>query len=234
MLFRSHMVAYSIDPKEAYLTEKGIQEIKSTLAKDIFRQDLISIYDRYNRYRNDLRAGSRSRIAEIIKEINANTFENEYLEELLIKLCDMLKRSKGKKQYGYLSPSAKKIVDDIVIELSKDKRISELYDLWYEEKENTIRIYTDNMPNRIPLVDNPEFKSVKNAVIKEAMNIVNEGGYNKSSDSNAHLTVRVMNLLYYISNMFLDDIDHDHPAKIDRKQLQKINEKKIAQGMKLE
>lgn len=229
-----HMVAYSVDPKEAYLTERGIREIKSALAKDIFRQDLISIYDRYNRYRNDLRAESQSRMAEIVKEIKANTFENEYLEQLLIKLCDTLKKSKGKKQYGYLPPSTKKIVDDIVIELSKDKRISKLYNLWYEEKENTIRIYADTMPKRTPLVDNLEFKTVKNAVIKEAMNIVNEGEYNKSSNSNAHLTVGVMNLLYYISNMFLDDNDHDHPAKIDRKQLRKINEKKLAQGMKLE
>ena len=233
-----HMVAYSIDPKEAYLTEKGIQEIKSTLAKDIFRQDLISIYDRYNKYRNDLRSESRSRITKIISEINANNFENDYLEELLIKLCDMLKRSKGKKQYGYLPPSAKKVVDNIVIELSKDKRISELYDLWYEEKENTIRIYTDTMPKRTPLVDNHKFKTVKNAVIKEAMNIVSDNDGlvvgNVSYDRSGRISAGVINLLYYISNIFLDDIDHDHPAKIDRKQLQKINEKKLAQGMKLE
>lgn len=233
-----HMVAYSVDPKEAYLTEKGIREIKSTLAKDIFRQDLISVYDRYNRYRNDLRVESRNRMAEIISEINANTFENKYLEELLIKLCYMLKRSKGKKQYGYLPLSTKKIVDDIVIELSKDKRISELYGLWYEEKENTIRIYTDAMPPRISLVDNPEFKTVKNAVIKEALNILTDHAGlevgNISYDRSRRISTGVMNMLYYISNMFLDDIDYDHPAKIDRKQLQKINEKKLAQGMKLE
>lgn len=232
------MVAYSTDPKEAYLTDKGIREIKSTLAKDIFRQDLISIYNRYNRYRDELRAESRSKMAEIIKEINTNVFQNEHLEELLIKLCDMLKRSKGKKQYGYLPPSVKKLVDDIVIELSNDKRISELYDLWYEEKENAIRIYTDTMPKRIALVENPEFKTVKNSVIKEAMNILycHDGLItgNISFTQSERISAGVINLLYYISNMFLDDIRHDHPAKIDRKQLQKTNAKKKAQGMKLE
>ena len=57
---------------------------------------------------------------------------------------------------------------------------------------------------------------------------------NVSYDRSGRISTVVINLLYYISNMFLDDNDHDHPAKIDRKQLQKINEKKLAQGMKLE
>lgn len=232
-----HMVAYSIDPKEAYLTEHGIREIKSALAKDIFRQDLISIYDRYNIYRDELRVEGRKRMAEIANEIKSNTYKNEHLEELLLKLCNMLSKSKGKKQYGYLSPNTKKVVNDIVIELSKDKRISELYDLWYEEKENTIRVYTDTMSERISLVDNPEFKAIKNAVIKEAMSILNDNDgidiSNTSNNLNRRMSTGVINLLYYISNIFLDDIDHDHPAKIDRKQRRKTNEKKMAQGMKL-
>lgn len=50
-------------------------------------------------------------------------------------------------------------------------RIKKLYDLWYEQKENTIRTYTDEMPERIPLAQNKEFKSIKNAVIKEALKL---------------------------------------------------------------
>lgn len=46
-----------------------------------------------------------------------------------------------------------------------------MYDLWYEQKENTIRTYTDEMPDRIPLVNNKEFKSIKNAVIKETLKL---------------------------------------------------------------
>ena len=48
-----HMMAYSIDPKEAYLTKKGIETIKSNLAKEIFRQDLLQIYQQ----QADLRDG---------------------------------------------------------------------------------------------------------------------------------------------------------------------------------
>ena len=62
-------------------------------------------------------------------------------------------------------------MDSIVDELSNDDRIKKLYDLWYEQKENTIRTYTDEIPDRIPLAQNKEFKSIKNAVIKEALKL---------------------------------------------------------------
>ena len=62
-------------------------------------------------------------------------------------------------------------MNSIVEELASDDRIKKLYDLWYEQKENTIRTYTDKVPDRIPLAQNKEFKSIKNAVIKEALKL---------------------------------------------------------------
>ena len=80
-------------------------------------------------------------------------------------------KTKGKKVYGYLKPEVKALVDSIVEELANDSRIIKLYNLWYEQKENTIRTYTDEIPDRIPLVNNKEFKSIKNAIIKEALKL---------------------------------------------------------------
>lgn len=60
----------------------------------------------------------------------------------------------------------------IVDELAADERISALYDLWYEQREEVLKIYTQELPERVPIVDNKEFKSIKNAVIQEAMNIL--------------------------------------------------------------
>ena len=88
-----------------------------------------------------------------------------------MELADRLSKTKGKKVYGYLKPDVKALVDSIVEELASDDRIKKLYDLWYEQKENTIRTYTDEMPDRISLVQNKEFKSIKNAVIKEALKL---------------------------------------------------------------
>ena len=62
-------------------------------------------------------------------------------------------------------------MNGIVSELAADERIASLYELWYEQKDEVIRTYTEELPERLPLVDNPEFKSIKNAVIQEALNI---------------------------------------------------------------
>lgn len=65
--------------------------------------------------------------------------------------------------------TAKNLINGIIDELAKDERIAELYNLWYEQKENVIRTYQDTMPQRIPLSANKEFTTIKNAVIQEAL-----------------------------------------------------------------
>lgn len=169
-----HMIAYSTDPGEAYLTKNGIREIKSTLAKQIFRQDLISIYEKQTEYREDLKMNSREVIADIISKVNNGVYDNPKLEEMLLNLADRLSKTSGKKVYGYLKTDVKMIIDSIVDELAADERISALYDLWYEQRESVIKTYTDELPERVPLSQNKEFKSIKNAVIQEAINIVTD------------------------------------------------------------
>lgn len=169
-----HMIAYSTDPGEAYLTKNGIREIKSTLAKQIFRQDLISIYEKQTEYRDELKVNSREVIEEIISKINSGIYDNPKLEERLLNLADRLSKISGKKVFGYLKADAKSIIDSIVDEIAADERISALYDLWYEQRESVIKTYTDELPERIQLSQNKEFKSIKNAVIQETMNIVTD------------------------------------------------------------
>ena len=166
-----HMIAYSTKPNEAYLTEKGIENIKSNLAKVIFRQDLISIYQKQTEHRDRLRAEARDIVEDLVSKINSEIYISASIQHKLLELADRLSKTKGKKVYGYLKPDVKAIVDSIVEELASDDRIKKLYDLWYEQKENTIRTYTDEMPDRIPLAQNKEFKSIKNAVIKEALKL---------------------------------------------------------------
>ncbi|MBQ9167379.1 MAG: SEL1-like repeat protein [Oscillospiraceae bacterium] len=168
-----HMIAYSIDPREAYLTEKGIETIKGELAKEIFRQDHLCIYQKQTQYRDQLREQGRESVAEIVAQINNGGYSNSKVEALLVSLSDRLSRTSGKKVYGYLKADVKAIVDEIVAELAADERIRKLYDLWYEQREDVLRSYTDHFPARIPLEQNKEFKTIRNAVIQEAMKIVN-------------------------------------------------------------
>ena len=89
-----------------------------------------------------------------------------------MRLADKLSKTSGKKVYGYLKADVKAMIISIVDELAADERIVALYELWYERREEVIRTYTDEMPERVPLSQNKEFKSIKNAVIQEAMNII--------------------------------------------------------------
>lgn len=166
-----HMIAYSTKPNEAYLTEKGIENINSNLAKIIFRQDLISIYQKQTERRDKLRAEARDIVENLVSKMNSEIYISASIQHKLLELADRLSKTSGKKVYGYLKPDVKALVDSIVDELANDSRIIKLYNLWYEQKENTIRTYTDEIPDRIPLVNNKEFKSIKNAVIKEALKL---------------------------------------------------------------
>lgn len=166
-----HLIAYSIVPSEGYLTKKGVNNLRSSFAKDIFAQDLLCVYEQQTEHRDALKAESRKLIGEIIAKINTGTYDNPAVETLLVKLADRLSKTSGKKVYGYLKADVKDLIDSIVDELAKDERLAALYDLWYEKREAVIQTYTKEMPERVLLSQNQEFKSIRNAVIQEAMNI---------------------------------------------------------------
>ena len=166
-----HLIAYSTVENEGYLTQKGVENLRSSFAKDIFQQDLLCIYERQTEHRDKLRAEARDIVEDLVSKINSEIYISASIQHKLLELADRLSKTKGKKVYGYLKPDVKAIVDSIVEELASDDRIKKLYDLWYEQKENTIRTYTDEIPDRIPLTQNKEFKSIKNAVIKEALKL---------------------------------------------------------------
>ncbi|WP_370752960.1 MobP3 family relaxase [Ruminococcus sp.] len=166
-----HLIAYSTVENEGYLTQKGVENLRSSFAKDIFQQDLLCIYEKQTEHRDKLRAEARDIVEDLVSKINSEIYISASIQHKLLELADRLSQTKGKKVYGYLKPDVKAIVDSIVDELASEDRIKKLYDLWYEQKENTICTYTDEMPDRIPLAQNKEFKPIKNAVIKEALKL---------------------------------------------------------------
>ena len=263
-----HLMVWSEDEKEGYLSEKGIEKLRSSFGKSIFAQDWCNIYDSYTNARNTLRQESRERMREIIRAINAGSYENKTIEHLLLQLARQLSATTGKKQYGYLKPELKRLVDAIVEEFAKDPRIAELYNLWYEQKESGIRFYQDEMPERVPLTDNPEFRTMKNMILQEAENFAfadlpvqmtqekhggeeakqvgtglynlgkHKANYNKANYNANHshtvIASTVARLFASLAHLLYGDPDRRKISKIDRKQRRQIDEKKLAQGMKLE
>ena len=169
-----HLIVYSKNPKEGYLTKQSVHNLRSAFATKIFAQDLVSVYEKQTQHRDELRGAGRDLIAEIVKRINEDGYDNPVLEQKLVQLAKRLSKTKGKKVYGYLKPDVKALVCSIVDGLASDERIAKLYELWYEQREEVIKTYTKEMGERVPLSQNDEFKSIRNAVIKEAMNILLE------------------------------------------------------------
>ena len=167
-----HMILYSTVENEGFLTKKGIDNLRRILASDIFEQDQLNLYKEQTVHRDQLRSESRDLLERIVRQINEGGYENEKVEQLLTELAKSMESYKGKAVYGYLNEKMKNLVDAIVDEIASDERISTLYDLWYEKKESILKTYTDIMPERVPMSKNQEFKSVRNAVIKEVLNLM--------------------------------------------------------------
>ena len=163
-----HMVCYSADGRSGFLDKEGIAKIKSGLAKNIFRQELTEIYRQQTQRRDELVRQSGEVMKELIRQMLSGTLENPRIEQLMGELAQRLKSTSGKKQYGYLKAPLKAVVDEIVDELAKDSRVSSAYDLWYQLREEVLRTYRDDLPDRLPLSRQTEFKRIKNVVVEEA------------------------------------------------------------------
>ncbi len=167
-----HMLVWSTDPTEPYLGVNGIHEIKQTLSGDIFRQELYSVYKEQTTVREELKEKFRTRITELSDELAHGNFSfSSDLLQMMMDLSRRLDKHKGKKVYGYLDRHTKKQVDEIVKRIAQDEKISALYDAWYGYKCETVRTYTDVMPEKIPLEENEEFKSLRNQVVKVAASL---------------------------------------------------------------
>ena len=166
-----HMVCFSADGKSGYLNTDGIEKIKAGLAKEIFRQELHELYGQQTMRRNALTQDARELLQQITEQMQNGTLENPQIEQLMVYLSDQLKTTKGKKQYGYLKAPLKSVVDEIVDELQKDERISQAYGLWYELRDEVLRTYRKDLPKRLPLSRQKEFRQIHNLVIQEAVRL---------------------------------------------------------------
>ena len=166
-----HMVVFSSNPREGYLTRQGIQQVKSAFGRRIFQQDLLHVYEQKTEYRDALGRDAERTMAELIAQMETGQIQNENLERLVLELTQKLQNTKGKKVYGYLPPKTKTLVDAIVDELAKDERVAAAYDLWNQMWEEVCRTYSEQLPERLPLSKQKEFKAVRNMIIRKVLQL---------------------------------------------------------------
>ena len=166
-----HLLVYSENTKEGFLTNEGINKIRSAFANDIFKDDLQSIYQEQTLSRDELKAVSKTEFKSIVRKVQQGGFENPLLENFIRKLYSQLQNVKGKKVYGYLPPDVKETVNSIFSELAKDNNIRQLYEKWCSLESLKYKSYTQKEKELPPLVDNKVFQPVRNMIIRTVLDM---------------------------------------------------------------
>lgn len=164
-----HIIIYSENPKEGFLTNHGIEKIRSGFANDIYADELHNLYSQQTDLRNLLKKESETLMKSLAEELRYTDCSDDELCKLIFKLQSQLKNSKGKKVYGYLKPEVKKTVDKIFSKLSQNKSIEKMYSLWCEMQQQKHDIYSSARVDFPSFTDNKEFKSVKNMIIQNVL-----------------------------------------------------------------
>ncbi len=166
-----HLLVYSTNPKQGFLTKAGIDKIRSAFANDIFHDDLQSIYQEQTVSRDELKAVSKNEFESIVNIIASNDHTDPQLEELIRKLYIQLQNVKGKKVYGYLPKEIKETVNKIFSELAKDENIRQLYDKWCSLERLKYKTYTLKETELPELSANKVFQPVRNMIIRTVLNM---------------------------------------------------------------
>ena len=166
-----HLLVYSENTKEGFLTNEEINKIRSAFANDIFHDDLQSIYQEQTLSRDELKAVSKTEFESVVRKIQQSDFENPQLENLIRKLYSQLQNVKGKKVYGYLPQEVKETVNSIFSELANDDNIRQLYEKWCTLESLKYKTYTQKEKELPPLVDNKVFQPVRNMIIRTVLDM---------------------------------------------------------------
>ena len=163
-----HMMAWSAKTGQAYLSKEGIRQIKSKLINDIFRNEMLHLYEQKSDSRDELVRESRRAMLELVHAMQDGVCDHPDAEQLMLELAAQLGAVKGKKSYGYLPKRLKNLVDKIVDEMERLPVVSECYDQWLLLQSKVDAYYHDKPQESVPLSKQKEFTQIKNAIICEA------------------------------------------------------------------
>ena len=166
-----HIIVYSTNEREGFLTNNGIEKIRSDFANDIYSDELHHIYEQQTDLRDLLKKESEQLMKQLAENISRNRNFGAELIDLVSKLHGQLAASKGKKVYGYLKPDVKKTVDEIFARLADNESIKKMYALWCEMEQQKHDVYSSAKVQFPNLVDNKEFKFVKNMIVQTVLQL---------------------------------------------------------------
>ena len=243
-----HIIVYSQNEREGFLTNHGIEKIRSGFANDIYSDELHHLYEQQTDLRNLLKKESEQLMKQLAEKVSQNKNFDVELINLVLKLYNQLVESKGKKVYGYLKSDVKKTVDEIFMRLADNESVKKMYELWCEMEQQKHDVYSSAKVEFPSLVDNKEFKSVKNMIVQTVLqmdfqqpeiNVEMPEIADENTDQlkNEILANTIFNLFVNLSRCIEDDYHHKFQSgrkMIDSKLRKMIQQKQQALGQKQE
>lgn len=243
-----HIIVYSQNEREGFLTNHGIEKIRSEFANDIYSDELHHLYEQQTDLRNLLKKESEQLMKQLAEKVSQNKNFDVELIDLVLKLHNQLVESKGKKVYGYLKSDVKKTVDEIFARLADNESVKKMYELWCVMEQQKHDVYSSAKVEFPSLVDNKEFKSVKNMIVQTVLQMdFQHPGINvempeiadENTDQfkNEMLANTIFGLFVNLSRCIEDDYHHQFQSgrkMIDSKLRRMIQEKNQALGIKQE
>lgn len=225
-----HLVVYAKDGNQGWITKKTIEDMRRLFANDIFRNEQYKLFQMETQQRDLV----KERVKDLIEDVFSMYPVSWKMQYLFETLRQQLKNHSGKKVYGYLPKEIKETVNKIVAEFAKDEDVAELYAEWNKINREKLSLYYEKKEPDIPLEDNKEFRSLKNDIIRAAVQmdtyLVNQG-YSTEQKVGFLFT----NVFRAFLRLFQNNYNR-HTARLgrqmDRKLMSAIEAKKAAHGLK--
>ena len=229
-----HLMVYS-KSGQGYLTNKGIELLRSRFGNDIFRNEQYKLFEMQTEIRDELKGEARNVMEYLLAHIDSSITPSDEFVDLFNQLNEALKQHKGKWLYGYLQKPVKEIVDKIVHEIAKDPGIAALYAKWNEINREKLSLYHEKKTPDIPLEDNKEFRSIKNDLLR-LMKALSQLPVSEQITA-ANLSPGISGLIHKLAQLIAKNCMQRRAklrSQVDSKLLSAIEEKKRAHGLKTE
>lgn len=225
-----HLVVYSKDGKQGWITKKTIQDMRRLFAGDVFHNEQYKLFQMETQQRDMV----KERVKDLIEDVFSMYPVSLEIHSLFEILQQQLKNHSGKKVYGYLPKEIKETVNQIVAEFAKDEDVAELYAEWNKINREKLSLYYEKEGPDIPLELNKEFRSLKNDIIRAAVQmdsyLVNTG-YSTEQKVGFLFTGVFRAFLKLFQNSYNKHANR-LGRQIDKKLMSAIEAKKAAHGLK--
>lgn len=225
-----HLVVYSKDGKQGWITKKTIEDMRRLFAGDIFRNEQYKLFQMETQQRDMV----KERVKDLIEDVFSMYPVSLEIYSLFETLQHQLKNHSGKKVYGYLPKEIKETVNQIVAEFAKDEDVAELYAEWNKINREKLSLYYEKKEPDIPLELNKEFRSLKNDIIRAAVQMDNymvNSGYSTEQKVGFLFTNVFRAFLKLFQNSYNKHANR-LGRQIDKKLMSAIEAKKAAHGLK--